>query len=299
MKDRLYTMAGGAGREQGMIFRRMVLLILLLVLLAVPQKLFAVEKPLWELGIGGGFLMMPDYRGSDKYRPYFLPFPYAVYRGGVFRLEDKRIAARIFKTDRVTLEASGYGAVPVKSDDNGARVGMPDLDPTFEFGPALRIKLLDSREHRYRLSASLPVRAVCSTDFRSVRYEGFVVSPRLNFEKGDVIPGTGLYFGVSTGPMFADRGYHKYFYEVEPFYAMAGRPVYESRGGYSGSTLTVGLGKNYKQFMFHTFFSADFLQGAVFEDSPLVKTKTSWMGGFSITWIFLKSEKTVEDESPY
>ncbi|MEE9910287.1 MAG: MipA/OmpV family protein [Deltaproteobacteria bacterium] len=282
-----------------MVAHRIILFLMAIFVLGLPLKSFGAEKPLWEVGIGGGFLMMPDYRGSNKTRPYLLPFPYAIYRGGVFRLEDKRIAARIFATDRVTLEASGYGAVPVKSDDNETRAGMPDLDPSFEFGPALRIKLLDSKENRYRLSLSLPVRAVFSTDFRSVRYEGWVFTPRLNFEKGDVIPGTGLYLGVSTGPMFADRSYHDYFYEVEPAYATVARPAYAPGGGYSGSTLTVGLGRNYKQFIFHTFVSADFLQGAVFEDSPLVQTRTSWMGGFSVTWVFLKSGKTVADESPY
>jgi len=280
-----------------MVVRRIVLFMLMLVFLALPLKSFGAEKPLWELGIGGGFLLIPDYRGSDKTRAYLLPFPYVAYRGGIFRLEDKRIAVRVFKTDRVTLDASGYGAVPVKSDDNDARAGMPDLDPTFELGPALRIKLLDSQENKYLLSMALPLRAVCSTDFHSVRYEGWVFSPRLNFEKGDVIPGTGLYLGVSAGPIFGDRGYHKYFYEVEQAYARVNRPAYSPGAGYSGSTLTVGLGKNYKQFMFHTFVSADFLQGAVFEESPLVMTKTSWMGGFSVTWVFLKSEKTVADES--
>lgn len=279
--------------------RRVVLILLALMFLVAPPQVFCEDKPLWELGIGAGFLMMPDYRGSDKTRAYALPFPYAVYRGGVFRMEDKRVSARVFATDRVLLDASGYGAVPVRSDDNEARRGMPDLDPTFEFGPALRIKILDSREDKYRLGVALPVRAVFSTDFRTVRYEGFVFSPRLNFEKGDVIPGTGVYMGVSAGPMFADRGYHNYFYEVEPAYARVDRPEYTPGAGYSGSTLTFGVGKNYKQFLFHTFVSADFLQGAVFEDSPLVKTKTSWMGGFSITWVFLKSEKTVADERPY
>jgi len=272
---------------------------LVLIFLVLPLQSFGAEKPLWELGVGAGFLMMPDYRGSNETRAYLLPFPYAVYRGGILRLEDKRISGRIFKTDRVTLDASGYGAVPVRSDDNDARAGMPDLDPTFEFGPALRIKLLDSIENRYKLSVALPIRAVFSTDFSSVRYEGLVFSPRLNFEKGDIIPGTGLYLGVSTGPMFADRGYHNYFYEVEPAYARGNRPAYTPNAGYSGSTLTVGLGKNYNQFIFHSFVSADFLQGAAFEGSPLVKTKTSWMGGFSVTWVFLKSEKKVTDEATY
>lgn len=280
-----------------MVAKRIVLFTLMLVFLVLPQKSFGAEKPLWELGIGGGFLLMPDYRGSDKTRAYLLPFPYAVYRGGIFRLEDKRISARLFATDRITLDASGYGAVPVRSSDNDARAGMPDLDPTFEVGPALRIKLLDSKENRYRLGIALPVRAVFSTDFSTVRYEGVVFSPRLNFEKGDVIPGTDVFLGVSAGPMFGDRGYHDYFYKVEPRYATVARPAYAPKGGYSGSTLTVGLGKKYKQFIFNTFVSADYLEGAVFEDSPLVKTKTSWMGGFSITWVFLKSEKMVADES--
>jgi outer membrane protein len=170
---------------------------------------------------------------------------------------------------------------------------MPDLDPTFELGPALRIKLLDSKENKYRLSMTLPLRAVFSTDFHSVRHEGWVFSPRLNFEKGDVIPGTGLNLGVSAGPMFADRGYHSYFYKVEPAYASAGRPAYTPGTGYSGSTLTFGLGKNYKQFIFFAFVSADFLKGAAFEDSPLIKKKTSLMGGVSVSWIFMKSKKTV------
>ena len=279
--------------------KRTAILLLAIVLFVIPLKAFCEEKPLWELGVGAGFLMLPDYRGSDKYRPYVLPYPYVVYRGGIFRMEDKRISARVFSTDRILLDASGYGAVPVRSDDNDARRGMPDLDPTFELGPALRIRVLDSKEYKYRLGVALPVRAVFSTDFRSVRYEGFVFSPRVNFEKFDIIPGTGLDLGVSTGPMFADRGYHNYFYEVAPEYATAGRPAYTPGAGYSGSTLTVGLSKTYKQFIFNTFVSADFLQGAAFEDSPLVKTKTSWMGGFAVTWVFLKSQKTIADDKTY
>lgn len=280
-----------------MIARRIVLFILVAVVLLLSRASWSAEKPLWELGIGGGFLMMPDYRGSNETRLYLLPFPYAVYRGGILRIQDNMISGRIFKSDRLTFDASVYGAVPVRSDHNEARAGMEDLDPTFEFGPALRIKLLDSKENRCRLSVALPVRAVFSTDFSSVRHEGFVFSPRLNFEKSDIITGTGLYLGVSAGPMFADAGYHEFFYEVEPLDARFSRLVYSPGGGYSGSTLTVGLGKNYGPFMFNTFISADFLQGAVFEDSPLVKTKTSWMGGFSITWVFLKSKTMVSDES--
>lgn len=279
--------------------RRLAVLILIVMFCVLPKTALTEEKPLWELGIGAGFLMMPDYRGSNETRAYLLPYPYAIYRGGILRIEDKRISGRIFATDRILLDASGYGAVPVDSEDNEARKGMPDLDPTFEVGPALRVKILESKEKKYRLGLALPLRAVFSTDFSDVRYEGLVFSPRLNFEKEDLIPGLGIDLGVSAGPMFADNGYHEYFYEVKPADARSRRPAYTPGGGYSGSTITVGLGKKYEQILLNAFVSADFLQGAVFEESPLVKTKTSWMGGLSVTWIFLKSERKTVDERTY
>lgn len=65
--------------------RRIVLLILILVFLVLPQKSFCVEKPLWEMGIGGGFLLMPDYRGSDETRAYLLPYPSRSVSGGRFQ----------------------------------------------------------------------------------------------------------------------------------------------------------------------------------------------------------------------
>ncbi len=255
-----------------------------------------LEKPLWELGIGLGLLQIPDYRGSDENRLYLLPYPYVVYRGDILKVDEQRVTGQIFKTDRILLDFSGFGSVPVKSSNNSARAGMPDLDPTFELGPALKIKLWESKEDKFKLDLTLPVRAFFSTDFSSVSHEGWVFSPRINFVKDDLIPDSGLNLGISVGPMFADSGYHAYYYTVEPAYATAARPAYSAGGGYSGSTLTVGLGKAYEQFIFNAFVSADFLQGASFENSPLVKRETSIMSGFSVSWIFFKSAKTVTVE---
>ncbi len=163
-------------------------------------------------------------------------------------------------------------------------------------GQPLKLRLLEGREDKYRLNLTLPVRAVFSTNFSAVSREGWVFGPRINFEKDDIIPQTGLDFGISAGPMFADSGYHAYFYTVEPAYATVSRPAYSAGGGYSGSTLTVGLSKGYKQFIFNAFVSADFLEGAVFENSPLVKRSTSFMTGLSLSWIFFKSEKMVNTD---
>jgi outer membrane protein len=275
---------------------RWILLLGLVVLIPVfslPNTAACAEKPLWELGAGLGLLQLPDYRGSDQNKLYLLPYPYFIYRGDILQVDREHISGRIFKTDTVLLDISVFGQPPVKSSDNDARRGMSDLDPTFELGPSLDITLLENRQDRYKLNLALPARAVFSTDFSSLRHEGWVFSPRLAFEKADFISGTGLNLGVSAGPLFADSGYNSYYYSVDPAYATASRPSYAAGGGYAGSSITLGLNKGYKQLVFNAFVSVTFLQGAVFEDSPLVKSSYSVMSGIAVSWIFLKSAKSV------
>jgi len=43
----------------------------------------------------------------------------------------------------------------------------------------------------------------------------------------------------------------------------------------------------------NAFVSITFLQGAVIEESPLVKSSYSVMSGISVSWIFLKSARSV------
>ncbi|MCK9364515.1 MAG: MipA/OmpV family protein [Syntrophales bacterium] len=276
--------------------RHVMMVTLMLSVFLLPSSAIGEEKPLWEVGAGLAVLQMPDYRGSDEKRLYLLPYPYIIYRGDILKVDRERISGRIFKTDRLLLDFSLFGSAPVDSSQNTARSGMSDLDPMFEIGPSLNIALLENRQDRYKLNLTLPVRAVFSTDFSSLRHKGWVFSPRLVFEKTDLIPESGLNLGISVGPMFADSVYHRYFYSVEPAYATAQRPSYDAGCGYSGSTLTLGLNKGFKQFIFNAFVSVDFLQGAVIEDSPLVKTRYSVMSGFSVSWIFLKSAKRVPAE---
>jgi len=274
--------------------RRPFIHIFILLMVLSPVRAWCAEKPLWELGAGLLFLQMPDYRGSDENRRYLLPYPYFVYRGDILRVERERISGRIFETDRLLLDISLNGNVPVNSSENPDRRGMADLDPTFEIGPSLNVTLLENRQDHYKLKLTLPIRAAFSTDFSSVRHEGWVFHPRLVFEKADMIAGSGVNLGISAGPMFADRGYHRYYYAVDPPYATPTRRQYEAGGGYSGSTLTVGLNKNIKPFIIGAFVSLDFLQGAAFEGSPLVKNKYAVMTGITVSWVFLKSSKMVE-----
>jgi outer membrane scaffolding protein for murein synthesis (MipA/OmpV family) len=268
---------------------------MLVLLLPGPAAGEEKPQPRWELGAGLALLQLPDYRGSDKSRFYALPYPYFVYRGDVLQVDRQRISGRIFQTDRVLLDVSFFGQVPVRSSDNDARRGMPDLDPTVETGPALNVTLLENRPEACRLHLALPVRAVFSTDFTSLRHEGWVFNPRLIFNKGDLIPGTGLNLALSAGALFADRGYHRYYYNVEAANATAARPAYDAGAGYSGSSLTIGLSRRSGRLAVHAFLSADFLAGAVIADSPLVRARQNLMGGLTVSWIFFQSREMASE----
>src|SRR4030042_1849052 len=123
------------------ILSRIVITLSILCFLSPGVALGQEKKPVWELGVGAGLLYIPDYRGSNESRFYVLPYPYVVYRGDILKVDKQKISGQVFKTDRVLLDISFYGSVPVDSDKNSARAGMEDLDPTFEIGPALEFTL--------------------------------------------------------------------------------------------------------------------------------------------------------------
>lgn len=254
----------------------------------------AEEKPLWELGFGFFLLTSPDYRGSDESRGYLLPFPYIVYRGDIIKISRSGIYSRLFETERVNLDLSADGSVPTDSSKNLARQGMPDLDATFEIGPSLEICLWRNCTGDRKLQFRLPVRAVFSTDFGSIESRGGSAHPNLNFDIKNIGPGGGWNFGVAAGPLYATERYHDYYYEVAPLYAIGTRPAYDARGGYSGSRVTLALSKRFQRVWVGTFARYDGLNGAKFEDSPLVRSDHAFMAGLSVAWIFAESERRVD-----
>jgi outer membrane scaffolding protein for murein synthesis (MipA/OmpV family) len=260
----------------------------------LPMNTWAGQFPVWEAGAGIAVINFPDYRGSDERQTYLLPIPYIVYRGEVLKVDRQQVRGLFFKSDKVELDVSVNGSVPVKSQDNRARQGMPDLDPTLEIGPSLNFLLHRSSDKKFKLNMGLPIRAVIASDFSHVRHAGWMFQPNLNIDFLNVLGADGWNFGIVAGPMFSDRRYHQYIYGVDPAYATAERPAYSSRGGYAGSQLLAALRKRYPGFWVGGFVKWDNLNGAVFADSPLVKTKQYLTAGFAVSWIFSRSKTTVE-----
>ena len=250
----------------------------------------AAELPLWELGAGVGVVSMPDYRGSDQRQTYVLPIPYLVYRGDVIQVDRQKIRGLLFKSDRAELDVSMNGSIPVKSENNNARQGMPNLDPTLEIGPQLNVFLAGSAASDYELTLRLPVRSVQAMDGLQAQNVGLIFSPVLNL---DLKPVNGWHTAFSGGPIFADQQYHEYFYAVDAQYAKPDRPAYAARGGYSGTQFIASMSKRFPNFWLGAFLRADSLQGAAFEDSPLLKQNYAVSAGFGISWVFAQSQTRV------
>jgi len=100
--------------------------------------------------------------------------------------------------------------------------------------------------------------------------------------------------GLNIGPLFGNRKYHAYYYEVDPVYATANRPAYRASGGYSGTVLVGSMSRHFGRLWVGGFIRYDNLSGTAFHDSPLLETDHSLMGGIAIAWVLKKSEKTVD-----
>jgi outer membrane scaffolding protein for murein synthesis (MipA/OmpV family) len=260
---------------------------------ALPLAAGAEPKPRWELGAGATGLRLPDYRGSDESRSYVFPFPFFVYRGKVLRADREGLRGVLLESERVELDLSLAGSLPVDSDKNRARQGMPDLDPVLEIGPKLNLTLWRDRPKDRRLDLRFAVRGVIATDLRHTQDAGYVLHPHLYY---DFRPDLGGKWDASAqlGPLYGSRRNHQYYYGVDPQFATPERPAYAAGGGYSGLAAAGSLRRRFRGFWVGAFARYDALQGAAFEASPLVKRSRSFAAGVAFAWVFAESKELVD-----
>jgi len=266
------------------------------ILLMFSHSARSADKPLWEAGAGFTVLDFPDYRGSDERTSYVLPIPYAIYRGKLLKADRDRVRGLFFEADRVNMQLSIRGSVPVDSSTNSARQGMPDLDPTLEIGPSLELTLYRSADSDIRIDLRLPARTVIAIDFRHSHNVGWVFQPRINVDFRNTLMGKGWDLGLAFGPLFGDKRYHNYYYGVEPEFATAQRPAYLAESGYAGARVTGSVSRRFKGMWLGGFARWDSVSGAIFEPSPLIRQQNNFTAGFAITWVLKESQRRVSDE---
>lgn len=272
--------------------RAFLVAVLLGLSVGFQGPLHAEDLPRWEMGIGLGGLYLPDYRGSNEQSGYVVPLPYLIYRSDFVNVDREGVRGTLLGWDRVRLDISAALDIPVNSDQNEARAGMPDLDSTFEIGPALEVRLWEGAT-KNRLTLNLPLRVVIATDLAHYDSLGWVFAPYFSF----TIPWPTRDLGdieFSFGPSYASHHFHDYYYGVEPQYATPQRPTYEADSGYSGSRYSIGVSRRVGDIWFGVFARYDDLSGAVFINSPLVKQDHAVTVGGGIAYVFAKSQETVK-----
>ena len=245
-------------------------------------------EPLWEAGVGGGAFYAPDYPGSDEHNANGLAAPYFIYRGDIFRLGDDSIVKGVFlETERFEFDVSFDASFDADSDDNDARLGMPDLDFLGEVGPQLTINL--GEYHGGQLQLALPVRTVFSTDFSDLDHRGYVFNPQISYEREEFFENIDIF--LELGATFATEELHDYFYQVEEKHATSSRMAYDAEAGYVGSELVAAFSYGVTSHVrFFTGVQISYHGGAANEDSPLFLDNLTSSVGAGFAWSLYESD---------
>jgi len=250
----------------------------------------AEEKPLWEFGAGVASLYNPDYLGADQETAYALPIPFINYRGKLIRADRDGVRGFIYESEKLDLNLSFSGSLPVNSKDNDTREGMDDLDLMLEVGPTLQYQLFKSSRHLWR--ADWPVRGGFSVGDKFMAYQGWTTNPRLHHEM-DV---NRWKLTTTLGPVFSDSRYHGFYYDVDPQDVRTGRDYYRSDSGYTGTRFSTGLKRRIGDYFVAGKLTYYNIEGASNEHSPLIKKNDYFGVSFVLVWVFGQSETMVSVE---
>jgi outer membrane scaffolding protein for murein synthesis (MipA/OmpV family) len=268
---------------------------LLLLAAGLAASAFAQEKlplPLWEAGIGAGFVSTPAYPGAETQSQRGLALPFLIYRGEVLRSDQQGIGARLLRSDTTEFDIGFAASLPASSKDVPARAGMSDLGTLVEFGPRVKVKLADI-DPQSSLRFELPLRAVMELR-GGVHRQGWTMEPRLVWETRE--GPDGWTFEGQLGAVFGDVRINRYFYEVRPQFATPSRPVYDASGGLI--LVRTGLFA-YRKFdpdwRFFGFVRFESYAGAANRDSPLMKKPTGVSAGFGFAWTLGRSQEAAHD----
>lgn len=239
-----------------------------------------------EAGFGMSAMTVPHYVGSDEAEQYYLPFPYLRYRSEKLTIDRNLIQGNLWQSGHWSLEISLGGAVKVDSDKSQARAGMDDLDFIIEAGPALHYYFLGSRSKGNALFLELPVRGANSTDFTQAAYRGYTFNPRVVWRREYWLSGYEVRPQLSVGLRSASSHYHDYIYGVNAEFVTTERGPYDAKAGYGGWQLGYSTAVLWDDWLAAGFMRYVNIAGSAFEDSPLVKKRSSLLAGFAVAYLF-------------
>ncbi len=261
-----------------------ILFLTLLIGILINNSFANSKRPsLFEIGAGVSMVSLPHYAGSDESEFYALPFPYLIYQSDRVSLNREGLKGHIAEGSRWDLDLSLAGALPVNSDDNEARRGMPDLDWVGLAGPSLNYRLIQSDTDNLKLM--FPFRIAAVTDFNRFEAIGWQAAPGIRWEHDFTNQDTHWRLIGDFSAYYQSSKYNDYFYSVEQAYVTAERNLYKAEQGYAGSQTLLGVTRRRGNFWSGAFIRYRSLNNAEFEDSPLVREKDNFYIGIAFAWI--------------
>ena len=169
------------------------------------------------------------------------------------------------------------------------------MDPLLEAGPAVRLFLYrGSQVSSVCLEAA--VRGVVSFDMDNLSpgYQGVRGGLGLVLASYVPRPGSPWRTGVRADLDFADSEYNGYFYDVDKRYVLPDRPYYDAGSGYDGWSVSGWISRKlFDGVSLSVYGKMMNCEGAVYEDSPLVKTRNNFVVGAAIVWKMAESKTRV------
>lgn len=268
-----------------------MLLALSLLSISAVAKEATKPLPLWEVGAGVLPIRSENYRGSAQHKWTGLPIPALTIRGKNVEAENGFVRGHILRFGDFTLDLSFSLGLNVSSGGDHLRRNMDDLDPTFEIGPMLRYYMWKSKSGNQFLNLEVPFRSVYATDLTYIDHVGYYSIPYLNFLTKPAPETFGFSTETSIGIQYGSSGFHNRFYGVNFKDATADREKFHTVSGYSGTQLAIALSKRMGDFLFVPFFRYDYLDGAVYRNSPLYKSPHYTFFGAAVIWFFAGSDE--------
>lgn len=222
-----------------------------------------------EAGVALVGQVSADYRGSAHYQPQAVPLPYFLYQGRIIKADEDGLRGEFWANHRFEFNVSVDGSLNGRSDNNVLRAGMRELDSAFETGPSFNINI-SGDSFRDGWSVRFPVRAVFTVGTSGIDYIGYLFNPRLTWRASRNFWDWETSF--NAGLLFADKTYHRYYYDVAADFVTEQRPYYSADGGYSGAFTRLAFYRRLENWRFGISLRYDNLSGAEFGDSPLVET---------------------------
>jgi outer membrane protein len=264
----------------------------LVIIFTISFSLFSQAKeelpPLFELGFFIGSISISDYPSSDQQRIRTIPAPLVSYRGGYFRSDQEAgTRYRFSNSEKYDFDLSFGGSFPTDTNNNQARLNMPNLDWTGEIGPRFLYYIYREKNFGY-VRFTIPYRFTFATNFTKWYSVGTNFAPTFEIDKVNFLL-EHLTLSFSHHLNYFDQGQADYFFQVNSEYQTSERPYYDAKAGLLGSSTSLSLKYQWDDKTLILGSSYSDYSNSVNTQSSLHKNSINWTHFVGFGWILSKS----------